>query len=185
MVEAALELAVEGGFEAVRQREVAERAGVALGTLYKRFRSKDELLIRVLAVETARLAEQLACSMPRNESPLERVTYYFELATYYFVRKPQLGRAVLKAVTAGDNVSEHVLAHHAQQLQHVTAVLRTPEGVPPSEQDLSEADLITVATILLEVWFATLVAWSGGLVDATSVVEHVKAAGQVVLRGVR
>jgi hypothetical protein len=35
------------------------------------------------------------------------------------------------------------------------------------------------------VWFATLVGWSGGLVDASTVAEHVKATARVVLRGVR
>ena len=35
-----MELAEEGGFEAVRLRDLASHADVALGTLYKRFRSK-------------------------------------------------------------------------------------------------------------------------------------------------
>ena len=45
IVESAVELAEKGGFEAVRLREVASHAGVALGTLYRRFRSKEDLLL--------------------------------------------------------------------------------------------------------------------------------------------
>ena len=40
ILDAAIELAEQGGFEAVRLRDVAAQANVALGTLYRRFRSK-------------------------------------------------------------------------------------------------------------------------------------------------
>jgi AcrR family transcriptional regulator len=185
VVEAALELATGGGFEAVRQREVAERAGVALGTLYKRFKSKDELLMGVLAVETQKLASQLEREMPADESPLERAMHYFVLATSYFVRKPQLGRAVIRAVTSGDKVSERVMAYHAQQLTHVVAVLRPPAGHEPSKDDLTESEQITVAALLLQIWFAALVGWSGNLLDSATVIEQVRSAGAIILRGIR
>src|SRR5262245_25646057 len=48
IVDTAIELAEKGGFEAVRLRDVAAQAGVALGTLYRRFRSKEELLLAAL-----------------------------------------------------------------------------------------------------------------------------------------
>ena len=48
ILKVAVELAERGGFDAVRQREVAAQAGVALGTLYKRFASKEELLMAAL-----------------------------------------------------------------------------------------------------------------------------------------
>ena len=45
IVDAAVALAEQGGFDAVRLRDVAEASGVALGTLYKYFRSKEEILL--------------------------------------------------------------------------------------------------------------------------------------------
>ena len=44
---AAIELAERGGFEGVRLRDVAAHADVALGTLYRRFRSKEDLLFLI------------------------------------------------------------------------------------------------------------------------------------------
>ncbi|MEM9692781.1 MAG: helix-turn-helix domain-containing protein, partial [Myxococcota bacterium] len=41
IIDVAIELAEEGGFDNVRQRDVARLAGVALGTLYKSFKSKE------------------------------------------------------------------------------------------------------------------------------------------------
>jgi AcrR family transcriptional regulator len=48
IVDAAVELAESGGFEAVRLRDVAERSDVALGTLYEYFRSKEDILLLAL-----------------------------------------------------------------------------------------------------------------------------------------
>jgi AcrR family transcriptional regulator len=182
VLEAAHELAAQGGFEAVRQREVADRAGVALGTLYKRFRSKDELLIGVLEVESRKLANRLEREPPAGTTPFERVTNYFEVATHYLVRKPRLGRAILRAVTSGDGVSARMLAYYADQMRHVVSALRGPEGTPPEHRP-SEADSNVFATILLQVWFGALVGWSGGLYDPPGVLEQVRIAARLVLAG--
>ena len=48
IVAIAMELAEQGGFEAVRLRDVAANAGVALGTVYRRFRGKGDLLLAAL-----------------------------------------------------------------------------------------------------------------------------------------
>ena len=42
-----MDLAREGGYEAVQMRDVAARADVALGTVYRYFASKDQLLTAV------------------------------------------------------------------------------------------------------------------------------------------
>ena len=55
IVATAIDLAEKGGFEAVRLRDVAADAEVALGTLYRRFRSKEDLLIAALELETEEL----------------------------------------------------------------------------------------------------------------------------------
>src|SRR5262245_34278010 len=44
IIEAVLELAAEGGYEAVQLREISARSGVALRTIYKYFGSREALL---------------------------------------------------------------------------------------------------------------------------------------------
>src|SRR5881275_3239590 len=53
ILRAAADLATEGGFDAVQMREVADRADVALGTLYRYFPSKVHLLVSAMAQELA------------------------------------------------------------------------------------------------------------------------------------
>ncbi len=48
ILHASAQLASRGGFEAVQMREVAEAAGVALGTLYRYFPSKIHLLVATM-----------------------------------------------------------------------------------------------------------------------------------------
>ena len=50
VIEAALTLGSDGGYDAVQMRDVATKAGVALGTIYRYFSSKDHLLAEFLVL---------------------------------------------------------------------------------------------------------------------------------------
>ena len=73
VIEAAMELANEGGYDAVQMREVAARADVALGTLYRYFSSKDQLLVAAMAHWTRQLEGRLAERPPPGDTPADRV----------------------------------------------------------------------------------------------------------------
>ena len=60
-------LAEEGGFDGVRLRDVAEASGVALGPLYKYFRSKEDLLLCAVNEETVGEILDIACFEPEEE----------------------------------------------------------------------------------------------------------------------
>ena len=66
IIETTIDLAEQGGFEAVRLRDVASHAGVAMGTLYRRFHSKEDLLVAAerLGAEVLDLAPALASAQP-------------------------------------------------------------------------------------------------------------------------
>src|SRR6266568_3909150 len=59
ILDATLALASRGGYDAVQMRAVADRAGVALGTLYRYFPPKIHLLVSGLAREFERNQEKL------------------------------------------------------------------------------------------------------------------------------
>ena len=74
LVEAAVALATEGGYEAVQMRDVAARAEVALGTLYRHYSSKDQLLLAALAAQADELRCRLDQRPPRGATPADRVS---------------------------------------------------------------------------------------------------------------
>ena len=66
ILDATVALASKGGFDAVQMRAVAERADVALGTLYRYFPSKIHLLVSALARQ---FEETETSSGPQARSP--------------------------------------------------------------------------------------------------------------------
>ena len=72
IVQAAAALASRGGVEAMQMRTVAERAGVALGTLYRYFPSKMDLVVAVVSEELDLLEGSLERRPPRAATPSRR-----------------------------------------------------------------------------------------------------------------
>src|ERR1043165_5918735 len=68
-IDAATELAAVGGYEAVQMRDVADKADVALGTLYRYFPSKDQLLVAALGEWATSLERRLMQKPPPGETP--------------------------------------------------------------------------------------------------------------------
>jgi AcrR family transcriptional regulator len=183
ILEATLELAVAGGYEAVRQRDVAARAKVALATVYARFASKDILLAAALELDSRRgLLPELSKLSLRGRTPLARVTKLFEHMTMLWVQRPQLARASLRAATSGDH--EAMLRQMVcQQLLHaiIVAALRGTGDVPAMRREPA----LRVATVLTMVWFANLTAWAAGIIDEAIVVDIVRQSADMLLHGVQ
>jgi AcrR family transcriptional regulator len=180
IVESAVELAEKGGFEAVRLRDVAAHAGVALGTLYRRFRSKEDLLLAALEQEIADHQQRLMQRPPKGDTPLDRVTSFFQGATRALCRRPNLARAMIRAVATGDpELTQEMAAFHARVGDLVTLALRG--DMAPEQGAASTADERVLARSLQMVWFASLVGWSGGLHGQAGIVEQTRTAAQLML----
>ncbi|MBW2315240.1 MAG: TetR/AcrR family transcriptional regulator [Deltaproteobacteria bacterium] len=176
IVDAASRLAEEGGFEAVRLRDVAEASGVALGTLYRYFRSKEDILVFLLAEEIDTLEKVLEARPPKGDTPRERVMSVFGLTTRALTGRPHFARALLRAVSAGEpETTVKVAAFH----------LRIGKLVLDALSGGSEADerLRNAAIILQQVWFASLVGWTGGLHDPKAVLAQVDEAAGLLVEG--
>lgn len=180
IVATAIELAEKGGFEAVRLRDVASEADVALGTLYRYFRSKEDLLIAALNSEVEDLEASMTAKIPSATDPLQRVSDFFRGATKGLTRRPRLSRAILRAAASGDReLAEKVAMFHTRMSAMIKAALRGPDEVNAMEDSAAEK----VAWVLECVWFAALVGWAGGLQDQTEVIEQMNTAAALVLRG--
>lgn len=179
IVETAVDLAEKGGFEAVRLRDVASHAGVALGTLYRRFRSKEDLLLAALEQETEDLRGRFERRPPEGATPLERVTVFFQVTTRALCRRPNLARALIRAIATGEpELTQKVAAFHTDMVQLVTSALR---GAPPSEEEPTEEERL-IADVLQRVWFASLVGWNNGLHGQAGIVDQTRSAAELLLR---
>ncbi|MEM7135102.1 MAG: TetR/AcrR family transcriptional regulator [Myxococcota bacterium] len=182
IVETAVELAERDGFQAVRLRDVAASAQVALGTVYKRFASKEEILIAALEQESEKLVTRLGKKAVPGDSSEERVRAVFVAITRGFVRRPNLAKATVRSLASGDpNITERVASFHALITAVVMSAIRGEAVVAQTEwggdTDLRERQ---IASILQNVWFASFVGWAGGLHDVSRVLEDVDMAAALL-----
>src|SRR5690606_13408402 len=71
VIRAALDLGASGGYDAVQMRDVATSAGVALGTIYRYFSSKDHLLAAAMVEWTHDLERRVGQRPPRGDTVAE------------------------------------------------------------------------------------------------------------------
>src|SRR5271170_1848558 len=186
ILDVAVDLAEEGGFDNVRQRDVAANAGVALGTLYKDFRSKEDLLSAALEREAEHLERKMEDNPAKGDTPLTRVLYVFQLMTKALTKKPNYARAVMRAMASGvPEVASNVSGYQSRVNGMLIAAMRGVGRLgyteltssPPTEQES------TLSFLLQQLWFASLVGWAAGLFDQSAIVEQLRVAGELLTRG--
>ncbi len=188
IVDAAVELAAQGGFEAVRLRDVAERSSVALGTLYKYFRGKEDILLFAFNEGVAALEQSLYEHPVRGASGLERVTAFFSRATRGMLHNPQLGSALIRAMSGGDReTAAHIVGSNQRMTRLLIAALHDRPADPAEPLDaqvLSEPER-ELADALIGVWFAALCGWVvGNVPDADAITAKMRSAARLMLEGV-
>lgn len=89
ILQAALELIVERGFHAAPMSEIAEKAHVAAGTIYRYFENKDVLISELFQeLENKLTAEVLMGSCPLEKPVKEQFFYVFGGVCRYLVMNP-------------------------------------------------------------------------------------------------
>jgi AcrR family transcriptional regulator len=181
ILDVAIGLAEAGGFENVRQRDVADQAGIALGTLYKSFTSKEHILSAALAREASELERRLKAKPPTGATAAERLSGLFKIVTRAMCHKPKYARAVLRAMASGQpDVAAHVTAYQGLMNAIIVSAMRNGSSEPVRSDKLTDQDT-KLATFLQQIWFASLVAWSAGILSQPEVIEHMKQAIDLIL----
>lgn len=98
IVQAAAGLASRGGVEKMQMRTVADRAGVALGTLYRYFPSKMDLVVAVVSEELDALEGSLTRRPPASSTPPRRAIDVLMRATRGLMREPELADALIRSL---------------------------------------------------------------------------------------
>jgi len=169
---AAMQLASDGGYEAVQMRDVASTAHVALGTIYRYFASKDHLLAATLVEWTADLQRRLAQRPARGETPADRVVEVVRRAGRAIERSPKLTAALITAVTAPDPAITDCQRQVAETMEDVmsSAMGDVPEDVKAG-----------VCRVLSHVWFSALLGWVNGWANGVDAGDELELAARLLL----
>ncbi|HLU40900.1 MAG TPA: TetR family transcriptional regulator [Microthrixaceae bacterium] len=191
MLRVAAELAQEGGWDAVQMREVAQRAEVALGTLYRYFPSKEFLLVSVMIHEIQALADRLAIRPPEGDDPVERVVDVLRRANKALQRQPQVTVAMIRALVSGNQeiapavretralmrriISDALGVEHPQLEGGSTNGTAAAGTNGPVTREVQMIDLLS------DVWLAALVSWITGVEPASALVPKLSEATRTLL----
>lgn len=173
IIDATLTLAAKGGYDAVQMRAVAERADVALGTLYRYFPSKIHLLVSGLAREFGRAQDKLDRVTIPGDTPTERLLFVLGRNTRMMQRDPHLTEAMVRAFMFADTTAAAEVELVGRQMENMFA---TAMGIDaPTEADRA------VFHVIADVWMANLVAWVTRRASATDVANRLELSVHLLL----
>ncbi|WP_280724080.1 TetR/AcrR family transcriptional regulator [Kitasatospora sp. MAA4] len=159
LIAAALALVNETGVEKLQMKQVCERSGVALGTAYRYFSSKEHLLATAIAEWHRLLLVDLACE-PRGlpgpqapPGPADRMLRFVRNGMRAYQRQPELARLRVSVAASTDPFASEALQGMARA--DALALQAVMVEVPPTESAL-------VSQIVAHAWQGELTAWVTG-----------------------
>ena len=172
VIDAAVELGLEGGYEAVQMRDVASRAHVAMGTVYRYFTSKDHLLAAALVHWVEQLDARLAQVPPRGEKPADRVIDVLDRALRAMGRQPRLVEAVFPSLASAD---PSTIDCQNQIARLMDGIISRAMGEPQADDFADRSRLVG------HVWYSSMVGWVNGRTDLAWVHGEMAVAARLLL----
>jgi AcrR family transcriptional regulator len=177
ILDATIALASQGGFDAVQMRAVAERADVALGTLYRYFPSKIHLLVSALHREFERTETALRDRPIEGDSTADRVINTLKRTTRGMQSDPKLTEALTRAFMFADSS----VAAEIHQVGMLLTSMVTRAMYPTGHDEVTEED-VQIARVIGDVWLSALVGWVTGRTDAVETGQQIEVAVRLLLR---
>jgi AcrR family transcriptional regulator len=172
VIDAAMSLGLEGGYDAVQMRDVAARADVAMGTVYRYFTSKDHLLAATLVHWVELLDSRLAQQPARGDHPSERVLDVLDRALRAMGRQPKLVTAVFTSLSSPDPGAVACQQQITVLMEGIiTRAIGEPQPPDPAER----------ARIIGHVWYSALVGWINGWSTMSRVYDELSVAVGLLL----
>jgi AcrR family transcriptional regulator len=154
VLRAAREVFGELGYGAPME-DVARRARVGVGTVYRRFPSKDVLVRRIAEEETSRLTDQARAALGQEDEPWSALSRFLRTSVASGAGRllpPQILR--VGVVEEGAQASDAALVDEArvpqQRSQSATELRLVEEQPQPDPDDAGTATLLEVVGQLVE-----------------------------------
>ena len=172
IVKVALALLVNGDYEKIQMKDVAEASDVALGTVYRYFTSKEHLFAAVQIEWVKSLHRQILRRPPTGQSNLERLSEVLHKSVRAFQLQPQFYRVLLVLEVAKDPFAKELFEVMSRETE--ATYRESLSGVDPT----TASDLLRV---VLAVLGAELRRWVLGRQSIDEVKQNLDAALSLLL----
>ena len=173
ILDATMAIASKGGYEAVQMRAVADRADVAVGTLYRYFPSKVHLLVSALGREFSRIDAKTDRSAVAGGTPFQRLSFMVSKLNRAMQRNPLLTEAMTRAYVFAD-------ASAASEVDTVEKLIDSMFARAMSDGEPTE-DQYHIARVISDVWLSNLLAWLTRRASATDVSKRLDLAVRLLI----
>lgn len=172
IIEAGLTLLRSHEHNQIQMKDVAAEAGVALGTVYRYFQSKDHLFAEVLAHWAAELQTNVERRPLKGDTNATRLTDVLHRSMRAFQSWPQLARVVMALESSEDPFTREIFARNmARNMQiYVEALQGLPEPIA--------RDVVSVAASVFDL---QLRQWVVGAQSIADVYDRIARAVWVLL----
>ena len=180
LLDAVVQLVSEVGPERVQMRDVAERSGVALGTAYRYFSSKDHLLAAAMCDWQERLADRVLAESAGKAArgadlegpPLERVLRYVRRELTGFQRQRPFAQLMVEIIVSTDPFASEAIDQMSRRSSQVMDALMA--GVDP---ETAKAARLAIEAVLM----SELTSWVTGRATIADAFERTEAVTRLVL----
>lgn len=172
MLEAAAELATEKELARVQMHEVAKRAGVAIGTLYRYFPSKTHLFVAVMVEQIDQIRDNLDRRPPAGQGP-DAIYEVLVRATRALLRRPALSTAMIQSNSMA-NAATVPDAGKVDRVFH--QILLEAAGIEnPSEDDS------TAVRLMMQLWLGVIQSCLNGRISIPDAESDIRTACDLLL----
>lgn len=144
LLDATVELLAEGGYAAATVNALTSRAGVAAGTLYRHFESKEELFAEVFRALSGREVEAMAEAGSGDAPALDRLENAIEAFARRALAQPRVAWALL-AEPVDALVDEERLEYRRRYRDLVVRLLE--QGIEAREVEPLDAPVVAAAIV--------------------------------------
>ncbi len=177
VIDAAGQLIAEGGVEGLTMRKLAERAGVAVATLYNQFGDRDGVLVAFVSFGLDQL--ELELDAQPDAGPIDTTRELFEALDVEFAAEPEVWRPIfasLRSATGANGMGEvgdRVVAYIESDLAKAAA-----DGLFVTDCDVEALarHIFITRTNRIEKWATLDIEWDAYRESSTLGLELILAA---------
>jgi AcrR family transcriptional regulator len=181
VVDAVIQLVAAGRLDELGMKEVADRSGVALGTIYRYFSSKDHLAAAALAEwaegldgRSGRSGRARGAREVASGPAADRLVAIVRRAVRAYERQPDFARLLVLAATSTDPFARE--CYRRMGVSVYTTLGAALDDLDPGERR-------PVLDVVGAVWYQAMIDWVNSRKTIDDVYESVESAARLVLAG--
>jgi TetR/AcrR family fatty acid metabolism transcriptional regulator len=181
ILNAAVRVFAKKGFHATRVAEIAKAAGVADGTIYLYFQSKDDVLVSLFEDRVERLLTYMREELPKCPTAAAKLRRVFELQLGLLEGERELAEVMTVILRQSNKLMrEYAAPKFNAYLESVAKVVAEGQSAGEFRQDVSPSLVSRAISGALD---GVALTWALGKADRGGLVRSAGQLAEIVLRG--